>query len=284
MNKLKSIKKDARTPIQAYPLQSEIAYTRLLLNMVQSWKNRIINQIIPALGLWVEDFKFQTNRDSKEIKKDWANEAENVINNMSTGFANDAGQAVNQLNNIANTVDIWNYEEWDNIVKAVMGVNIFGSESWVNEFKTSWINANAGLIQDLTTETLENIKFIINDGIIKGQRAETIAQRLISEAKLKGLPGTTVSAVRRAQNRARLIARDQIGKLNGQLVEQRQRDLGIREYTWRTAGDERVRPTHISKNGKTFSWDKPPANTGHPGQDYQCRCWAEAKFEELEGL
>jgi len=59
-------------------------------------------------------------------------------------------------------------------------------------------------------------------------------------------------------------------KLNSSLNQQRSQNLGVEEYVWRTAGDERVRDSHKSENGKTFGWDDPPKDTGHPGQDIQC--------------
>lgn len=45
-------------------------------------------------------------------------------------------------------------------------------------------------------------------------------------------------------------------------------------YIWRTQGDENVRPSHAANNGPVFAWDDPPP-TGHPGEDYGCRCTAE---------
>lgn len=45
-------------------------------------------------------------------------------------------------------------------------------------------------------------------------------------------------------------------------------------YIWRTVGDGKVRLSHAIHNGRIFSWDNPP-NTGHPGEDYNCRCTAE---------
>jgi len=46
-------------------------------------------------------------------------------------------------------------------------------------------------------------------------------------------------------------------------------------YIWHTRGDDKVRSSHATNDGKIFSWDNPPA-TGHPGVDYGCRCRAEA--------
>jgi SPP1 gp7 family putative phage head morphogenesis protein len=45
-------------------------------------------------------------------------------------------------------------------------------------------------------------------------------------------------------------------------------------YIWRTAGDNKVRPSHASNEGKIFRWDSPPP-TGNPGDAINCRCTAE---------
>lgn len=45
-------------------------------------------------------------------------------------------------------------------------------------------------------------------------------------------------------------------------------------YIWRTEDDVKVRPSHAANDDRVFSWDNPPA-TGHPGEDFNCRCWAE---------
>ena len=50
-------------------------------------------------------------------------------------------------------------------------------------------------------------------------------------------------------------------------------------YIWRTRRDGKVRPSHAVNNGKIFSWDNPPS-TGHPGEDYGCRCMAEPHLPE----
>lgn len=35
-----------------------------------------------------------------------------------------------------------------------------------------------------------------------------------------------------------------------------------------------MRPTHRANDGRVFTWDDPP-DTGHPGEDYNCRCAAD---------
>lgn len=49
-------------------------------------------------------------------------------------------------------------------------------------------------------------------------------------------------------------------------------------YIWRTKLDGRVRSEHAANDGKLFSWNERPV-TGHPGEEYNCRCIAEPYVE-----
>jgi Phage Mu protein F like protein len=51
-------------------------------------------------------------------------------------------------------------------------------------------------------------------------------------------------------------------------------------YIWRTQGDDKVRSSHTANEGKIFAWDNPP-ETGYPGEDFGCRCWAEPYKPEV---
>ena len=48
----------------------------------------------------------------------------------------------------------------------------------------------------------------------------------------------------------------------------------LERYIWRTAEDARVRDEHMTREGHIFTWVNPPEG-GHPGEDFNCRCWAE---------
>ena len=108
----------------------------------------------------------------------------------------------------------------------------------------------------------------------------------------------TVTGLKKAKNRAKLIARDQVGKAYGELNKVRQEELGISRYVFRTSMDERVRANHKAMNGKLCAWHDASIyydrQTGkalqrssiggvekHPGADYQCRCGAEAYIQDL---
>jgi SPP1 gp7 family putative phage head morphogenesis protein len=63
-------------------------------------------------------------------------------------------------------------------------------------------------------------------------------------------------------------------RLSQGLDRKRQQAIGLRKYVWRTRGDSKVRTAHAVNDGKIFDWRNPPAS-GHPGDDFGCRCWAE---------
>lgn len=114
----------------------------------------------------------------------------------------------------------------------------------------------------------------------------SIPEKMLSEVEQLILRATTSGATRRdlaqelqrrydiTENRAKLIARDQVGKLYGQLAMERQRSLGITHFVWRTQRDNRVRDSHAELEGTTWAWASPP-DIGVPGEPINCRCSAE---------
>lgn len=89
------------------------------------------------------------------------------------------------------------------------------------------------------------------------------------------------------RNQARLIARDQVGKLNGKINQYRQEQLGGKRYVWKGNNDGRERKDHVRLNNTTQYWSKPPVvdkksgRRAHPGEDFQCRCRAEMVLEDV---
>lgn len=123
--------------------------------------------------------------------------------------------------------------------------------------------ANVSLIKTIPAEHLKKIQTAVYTGTTQGSTAKSLLQTIREVSK-----GTMA--------RPKLIARDQTAKINSAFNQQRQQNFGVTEYTWRTADDGNVRETHKDNNGKVFRWDKPPKETGHPGNDIQCRCIAQA--------
>ena len=112
-------------------------------------------------------------------------------------------------------------------------------------------------------------------GALSQRVSETFAQQPFDQQALSKVLNRSGSNLRR-------LTRDQTSKAVGQLTHARHQQLGIQEYTWRTAQDERVRVTHQALEGSRQKWDSPPA-VGHPGEDIMCRCVAIPVIEEADG-
>lgn len=153
-------------------------------------------------------------------------------------------------------------------VKAALGVDLSGvlqASDLEDEFALA-LRRNTALIKNLSDDVMRRVEGATTDAVLNGRSQKALATRLTHEFGV-------------LQSRAKLIARDQTSKAVSDLNRLRQAQVGIGTYIWRTSRDERVRPSHAAKEGNEYRWDKPPADTGHPGEDVQCRCTAEAVID-----
>lgn len=134
----------------------------------------------------------------------------------------------------------------------------------IDRFIRDNVDLITGLNGRLRSQIRADVERAIRDGIT-GRRLRTILEERLNVSR----------------SRARLIARDQIGKLQGQLNRTRQMRAGVTQYRWAAINDERTRGRHGALGrGGPYSWLSPPVvdlKTGrreHPGGDYQCRCQA----------
>lgn len=166
-------------------------------------------------------------------------------------------------------VSAYNLLQNKKIYMRLLDIDVYSSEPWLTSALEAFANENAALITTLSNKHIAEVRNVVVNGFREG----------VSGVELARLIKNKVNARTRANYK--LIARDQISKLNGQLTMLRQRDVGVEQYTWRTSRDERVRDSHRANADKMFRWEEPPSDTGHPGQDFQCRCYAEP---DLTGL
>jgi SPP1 gp7 family putative phage head morphogenesis protein len=145
-------------------------------------------------------------------------------------------------------------------IRAGLGVDVAIDESRTRDVLRFFAAENATKIANLPEEMHARISDLTMRALSKRMKPETYAEELRKIIDV-------------GESRARQIARDQIGSLNGQLTEIRQLELGITHYIWETKRDDRVRDSHAAREGERFPWARPPAG-GHPGQDYGCRCGA----------
>lgn len=158
--------------------------------------------------------------------------------------------------------------------KAALGVDIFTGNKGERARLEGFAQENVALIKGIGGEVATRIEKLVTRALTSGTLHGDLALQLEAEFGF-------------SEKRAALIARDQIGKYYGQINAARQKDLGIKRFTWRTVGDERVRDSpkdpeynHVDLDGQVFSYDDPPFGQ-LPGEPVLCRCSAEPVFDDL---
>lgn len=152
-------------------------------------------------------------------------------------------------------------------MKSAIGIDVAGLEPRMGDLLDTFADANVSLIKSVPERYFGELKTQVVQGLRQGKRAEDLAADIADRYGV-------------ADSRAQLIARDQIGKIFGELNKARQEALGVNGFVWRTAEDERVRPEHEELDGEYFDWSDPPGE-GIPGTPINCRCIAEPDVSAL---
>lgn len=151
--------------------------------------------------------------------------------------------------------------------RAALGVDVVVRDPRMPALLAGFIHENVALIKSLQGRTLDELEKIVTRAYANGTGVEAVQEELTARFGI-------------AERHARMIARDQIGKLTGQVAESRHREIGIASFEWISRLDPKVRPRHRELHGKRFRYDKPPAE-GLPGHPVACRCLQQPVFDDL---
>lgn len=234
-----------------YPIAIERQYRKELVVLVKQMA-KCTKDEQDAIDLFIQENRMDAIMDKL------GNLTDNIKNNYYLKISRDFLQR--KIDQIFEAVSNFNSNEFSQIIKQSLGIDIFRSEPDLYELMQLWSKENVNLIKSIENSYFDRLENIISNAVRDG----TLTKNVIKQ--IQELTGVS-------ERRAQLIATDQIGKLNGQLTMYRQLKAGINEYIWRTAGDSRVRPSHQLRNRKRFRWDNPPPD-GHPGMAIRCRCTA----------
>ena len=184
-------------------------------------------------------------------------------------------QTGRKLNSIASATRKLTVKEWKKAIGKTLGVNIledYFDGTFYTDILEKWVKENVDLIVTIPHDALDEMEKIVIQSYLDGKPITTITKEIQRNYSM-------------TKSHARLIARDQMGKLNSKITQHQQKSCGVNRYKWSDSGDSRVRKDHKRLNGKIFSWNDPPVidtrtgRRGHPGDDYQCRCVAIPVFD-----
>lgn len=163
-----------------------------------------------------------------------------------------------------------------NVISAfaeAVSVDVFLNDSaLLDTVKAEWKAQQSRLVDSIVNTYIEKLQIIVSNAVQRGTAMSEVKE------EIKVLLNTT-------DKRAKFIARNEVGNLNGIITMRRQVDCGIGVYQWSSSHDERVRPSHAEMDGKYFYWNSDkvgeingikvyPAPKYHPCMDYNCRCVA----------
>jgi SPP1 gp7 family putative phage head morphogenesis protein len=270
---MKRPKPGARAPVIHAPRMIAIRYQAELVSMVQDLEAEIRRQLIAALPSLAAERNAMAPRADR-----WDMRIEEIISALTVFGRSRAERVLSSLGQYADQISGFNRRAFASAMANVLGVDMFrGADGpWLQASLRSWASENARLIQSIPEQMLTQVEGIAQRALRTGADPRETARQIRERF------GVT-------EVRARLIARDQVAKLNSNITEGRNLALGLTTYVWSTSGDERVRESHAAMNGKLCKWDdetvysdddgqtwQPRSAIGgveeHPGRDFQCRC------------
>ena len=181
-------------------------------------------------------------------------------------------QAENIANGFVGRGDAQNHAEVSTNLKNQTGIDLSAylrNSPNIAERVNALTAGNIQLIKSIRSQYLDKVQNTVMQAMVRGSLNKDLA------AQVKDLGKTT-------EKRAMFIARDQSSKLNAALTQARHEEVGIKKYMWSASLDERVRESHAEKDGQIFEYSNPPADTGHPGHDFNCRCVQIPVFDEVQ--
>ncbi len=272
-----------KAPRMLYPTQAEADYISLLLKMVHNWQ-----KTIKSYATRFKSVEYQLTRDKMLIMDSWAGDLDALFKQV--GFdMQKVNPSPSEIKLALKKASDFNQDEFYKVVYAMMALPTIGIQNWKSALMDDYLSQNVSLVKGLTAEMQKKLEITIREGFKSGKSWETIQEELLND----GLTGGNKKGVLlNAEERAKLIAVDQIGKLNGELVKNSALSIGILGYTWETVRDIRVRDEHNDEQGRKYlfpeaqeqgvslpaGYSKTQPKDGFPGWAIRCRCWARLDF------
>lgn len=241
-----------------YPNSAERDYYRVLRAIVRELR-KYTNELLPSI--------------KPALKQDA--ESDDIISEVTARFNNSRVReaALNEVRRIMGSVDNIAKQNMNKAFKNCLGVDVFMRNTELLEKITSeWYASQSQLINSIVSTYTDKLGTIISNAVQRGSLYKDVY------ADVKHLYDIT-------DNRAKFIARNEIGNLNAITTKTRQQEAGISCYEWLTSRDERVRASHAAMDGNLYYWHRStpgeingrkvfPTPNLQPGMDYNCRCVA----------
>lgn len=239
-------------------MQTQIQYNRKLQQLVKLVRADVDAEIVPVIKQQAPEY----------VADSWTDVISAALRRLLTRWTSQ--QAQQQAEQIAR--DFVRTAADDNMRRQKsFGIDLYGGDDQLQDYLQAAAFQNAQLINSIPARYLEQVQNIVVGNMRQGMRPSYIEQQLVKEFGVN-------------TRRAKLISRDQVAKIQGEMNRIRQVNSGLKFFKWVTAQDERVRHSHVAVAKRdvgygegVFTWDDLPVIDGvptFPGQPINCRCVA----------
>ena len=243
--------------------QTQIQYNRKLQQIVKLVRADVDTEIVPVIKQQAPEY----------VADGWPDVIAAVLRRILARWTSPFAQK--QANDIASSF-VRSAAE-DNVRRQKsFGIDLYGGNQQLQDYLEAAAFQNANLIKSIPAQYLEQVQNIVVGNMRQGMRPSYIEGELVKQFGI-------------TSRRAKLIARDQTSKIQGEMNRIRQTNSGLVYFQWVTAHDERVRHSHTVAGDKmtpygkgVYRWDDLPVVDGvptFPGQPINCRCIAKPVTE-----
>ncbi len=249
-----------KLPRKLHPTSIVIAYYKALRAFLDQARSLVTLHVLPMLpGLAVESQFLR--RDAARADGRFNDEMDKLSKEFFDRLRPEDIERMAEEN--ARRTVSWEKQEAMKQIRAAFGVDVLAAEPALRPQVEAFVSENVALIKSIPNKYFDDVEARVSRAVNEGATPASLAQELEDAYDL-------------SSKRAQLIARDQIGKLYGNVAEARNKQMGVRRYFWRTSRDERVRQEHAalglaSDQGKTFTYDEGATEDGeNPGEPINC--------------
>ncbi|EMK12876.1 MULTISPECIES: phage minor head protein [Leptospira] len=275
-----------------YPIQLEQQYASFFLNdfdrfvksLLVTLKNSSDSNFSDNLEQFKRNFKEPEKQSAKfehqfQLVKTWAIDKTNATISKKIKKKYGATVATKWLSNLTPTLSQSRQPGKDATDPVFPTITITEATSeQIKGLINEYVQTNLGLSRNIKDEYFAKTQNQIFQGIRQGSSFQTIVDDIV-----KNGGGVT-------RSKAEFWARDQMGRFFGKATELHQTEAGIPGYIWRCM-HFRTRDQHLKLDNTFHRWDKRPkilygtkTCECHPGEDWNCRCWAEPALGDEDGV
>lgn len=243
-----------------------IQYNAKLQRLVKQVKASVSKEIMPLVRQLAPEY----TQDALVTTDAWSDLILSAISTLVSRWSSPTVQAAGAR--IAGEFVQSSLKKSERDLKKSAGIDVFSGNNTLQDYLKASAQQNALLIKSIPAKYLDEVQTLVMANMRSGMRPSYI------EKALQEQYGVT-------QRRAKMIARDQTSKIQGELAEKQQKGAGFEFFKWVDSDDSRVRHRHrvidekVTAYGKgIYRWDNLPLSDKgvpiKPGSDYSCRCIA----------